>query len=180
MLTDIQNSINSRPLYYKSSNDIDFKVVTPNHFLYPYAGTSSSVFQDEFSLESYEPEEVREALLNSLSCREIIINKFNSVWFEIYLMSLKHPFQGQSNPDDSNFKIDQKIPNKPRPFWHLSRIIELLPGTDQEVRVCKVKKSDSSEVVTSVENLFPLELSLDQFNLNVNNVVQSNLLQKSL
>ena len=160
LLTDIQNSINSRPLYYKSSNDIDFEVITPNHFLYLYAGTSSSVFLDEFSLESYEPEEVREALLNSLSCREIIINKFNSVWFERYLMSLKHPLQGQSNPDDSNFKIDQvvlvKVPNKPRPFWHLGRIIELLPGTDQEVRVCKVKKSDSSEVVTSVENLFPL------------------------
>ena len=96
-------------------------------------------------------------------------------------MSLKHLFQGQSNLDDSNFKIDQvvlvKVPNKPRPFWHLGRIIELLPGTDQEVRVCKVKKSDSSEVVTSVENLFPLELSLDQSNPNVNNVVQSNLLQ---
>ena len=54
-----------------------------------------------------------------------------------------------------------KVPNRPRPYWNLARITDVL-SSDDETRVFKVKRADEREVITSIDNTFPLELDLDE------------------
>ena len=54
-----------------------------------------------------------------------------------------------------------KVPNRPRPYWNLGRITDVL-SSDDETRVFKVKRADGREVITSIDNTFPLELDLDE------------------
>ena len=63
-----------------------------------------------------------------------------------------------------------KVSGRPRPFWNLVKITEILKGRDGEVRVIRIKKSDGFITITSVENLYPLELQEE---------VESNLYPKT-
>ena len=51
-------------------------------------------------------------------------------------------------------------PMTKRPFWHLGRVVELIPGYDGKVRSVKIKKGDGSITHHSVKHLYPMELSL--------------------
>ena len=98
----------------------------------------------------------------------LIINKFNKEWYNYYLLSLRERQKDSFYIDRLHIAENKylhvgsvvlmKHPIKPRPYWTLCKIVELLPGPDGLVRVAKVLKADKSTVITSVSNLFPLEL----------------------
>ena len=165
LLSDIQQAVNSRPLFYKSDKDLNVEVITPNLFLQPHESLDSSVLIDEKSMEDFELEEVKNDLISSLEVRDIFVNKFNKLWFNKYLFSLKHPFQNKKTDFSSKFMPGKivllKVPNRPRPYWNLGRITDVLSSND-ETRVFKVKRADGREVITSIDNTFPLELDLDE------------------
>ena len=47
-----------------------------------------------------------------------------------------------------------------KPFWHLARVVELLPGKDSKVRSARVVRGNRTEAVYPLCKLYPLELSL--------------------
>ena len=51
-------------------------------------------------------------------------------------------------------------PVKTRVLWPLERVIKLATGSDNKTRCVRVKRSDSSEEVHSINLLYPLELSI--------------------
>ena len=165
MLSDIQQAINSRHLFYKSDNDLNIEVIAPNLFLQPHESLDSSVLIDEKSMEDFELEEVKNDLISSLEVRDMFVNKLNKLWFNKYLFSLKHPFQNKKTDFRSKFMPGKivllKVPNRPQPYWNLGRITDVL-SSDDKTRVFEVKRADGREVITSIDNTFPLELDLDE------------------
>ena len=51
-------------------------------------------------------------------------------------------------------------PVKTRSYWPMGRVVKLLTGSDNKTRCVKLRRSDSTEEVYSVNHLYPLELSL--------------------
>ena len=47
-----------------------------------------------------------------------------------------------------------------KPFWHMARVISVIPGDDGKIRSAKVLKISGVEGVYPVNLLYPLELSL--------------------
>ena len=59
-----------------------------------------------------------------------------------------------------------KLPNKPRPFWLLGCVLELVVGHDDKVRSVKLKRGDGQIQHHSIKHLCPLELSLTHSNID--------------
>ena len=161
LLTDIKNSINSRPLTYKD-NDLNFEPITPNHFLKFNIG-------EEILLGNLDGTEIelpnRKNIVKSLELREDLFDKFKNSWYEQYLLSLRETSRdlyqdGWTNKIAVGDVVLLSSPNKPCPMRSLGRVIELLPGRDGIVRFVKVRRPDKSEGVHSIKLLFPMELQV--------------------
>ena len=50
--------------------------------------------------------------------------------------------------------------NKPRPYWLLGKVIELIMGRDSKGRTVKVKQGNGAIEYHSICNLYPLEVSV--------------------
>ena len=164
-LSDIQLSINNRPLTYRDSNNLD--VVTPNHLITTRSSFPSLIISEENFEGEMDEAELRNKLLNSLEHRDVVFNKFQKEWYNRYLLSLRERHKNSfcikdqhENPDFLHVGsvVLIKNPVRPRPYWTLCRILELLPGEDDIVRVVKVLRPDRSTTTTSIANLYPLEL----------------------
>ncbi len=52
------------------------------------------------------------------------------------------------------------MPNKPRPFWMLGKILEIIIGFDDKIRSVKLLQGNGQVVHHSIWHLYPLELSI--------------------
>ena len=160
-LSDIQNSINSRPLTY-TSNELDITPLTPNHFLKQEIGKNfmlDNIVGSDISIPN------RRDIVRSLEKREEILEKFKNDWYDQYLLSLRETSRDvyQSSWEDK-LKIDDVVlisaPNKPRHQWTMGRITSLLPGRDDITRCVRVMRHDRTEGVYPICHLYPLEISV--------------------
>ena len=164
IIGDIQSAINFRPLTYRSS-ERDLEIITPNSFLKfntnPFLLLRNS--EDNQIWEVDPP--TRKILLESLDHRNEIFNHFKEIWYDNYLLSLRGNYRqlhehNWVNRVKAGDVVLIKLPNKPRPYWLLGRIQELIVGFDGKVRSVKVKRGDGQLVHHSINHLYPLELSL--------------------
>ena len=137
LLSDIQNSINSRPLTYLNDN---FDSISPNSFL--KLDTGGSVVLDGIAAGDLElPDRV--TLSRSLEKRAELVSAFHEQWVDLYLLSLRENARDIFQ-DDWNKRIAVgdvvliSSPNKSRHLWQMGRVTELLPGRDGVVRIVRV------------------------------------------
>ena len=167
LLSDIQLTLNNRPLTYRDSSN-SFSVVTPSNFLSPNTTSPTLLISEDFIDYGLESGEMREVLADSLELREASLNKFWNQWYTSYLLSLRPKHRDSFALHELRQKelsflrlgsiVLIKHPVRPRMYWSLGRIIELIPGADERVRVVRVERPDGSSLTTSVLNLYPLEL----------------------
>ena len=162
ILKDIENCINSRPLTYLNEDSLD--AITPNSFLKFTTGRSLLLgnIKDTDENSTAGRKELVESLLN----REALLDKFKSLWYEEYLLSLR-----ENNRDLYQSTWIEKIavgdvvliqsPTKPRAQWQMGRIIELLTGGDGKTRCARVVRSDRSDGVYAICHLYPLEICVN-------------------
>ena len=168
LLSDIQDSVNSRPLTYVES-DASFDCLSPNSFLIPSSG-QTLVLDGEAGTELAAP--TRRDLVKALVAREDLLESVKTKWVEDYLISLREAGRDMYQSDWIN-KVNVgeivliSVPNKTRPYWQMGRITELLPGRDGIVRSVKLIRPDRSEGVYSIKHLYPLELSVLPVNVGV-------------
>ena len=162
-LSNIKLAINSRPLTYRAST-ANLEFITPNSFLRLHGNSSLVLRKEEEEVwKDIDPE----SLENTLDLQEEILNNFKNLWYEQYLLSLrersKHLYQGKW---EDRIKVGDivliKAPNRPRPFWMLGRVLEIIMGFDSKVRSVKVKQGNGAIEYHSVCNLFPMEISTAQ------------------
>ena len=179
VLSDIQLSINCRPLTYRCADDNGLEVITPNKFL------KSNV---ESNLILSDPKEIlpksvsRKNLIQSLNVREKMVSRFKELWYEQYLLSLRSLYKNLYQDNFENkIKVNDivliKNPAKGRQHWRLGRVIELIFGSDNKVRSAKILKGDEDWrtkerklELHSISHLYPLELSITH-----NHVVEPDL-----
>ena len=53
-----------------------------------------------------------------------------------------------------------KAINKPRPFWMMGKVLEIVMGFDGSIRSVKLKQGNGTVEYHSICNLYPLELSI--------------------
>ena len=164
VLSDIQNSINSRPLTYRCSSDSGLDIITPNSFLKPNVNASLWLKVDDDNIWDSDPPSQSD-VLDSIQTRDHMVQKFRELWYESYLLSMREQCKDLHEVDFINHvKVDDvvlvKNPAKPRPYWLLGRVVEIISGDDGKVRSAKVKRGDGSIQLHSISHLYPLEIPL--------------------
>ena len=168
-LSDIQIAINNLPLTYRDRDNL-LEILTPNHLISNSPSFPTLIIsEDNLNNEINDDNDLRENILNTLELRDVVISKFTKEFFENYLLSLRDKHRSSYGIDECKQSTYLKIgsvvliknPVKPRPYWSIGKIIELLPGDDNLVRVCRVLKPDHTITTTSISNLYPLELECE-------------------
>lgn len=160
VLSDVQNAINSRPLTYRSS-DVDLEVITPNSFL-KYHDNANLIFNTE---DVWKSEPDSDTLNFTLDKRNEAFLHFRNLWHTSYLLSLREHYRdlydvAWENRVKPNDVVLVKLPNKPRPFWLMGRVLSLVAGHDNKIRSVKLKRGDGKTCHHSINHLYPLELNL--------------------
>ena len=164
LLSDIQNSVNNRPLTYRDSSDPDFQVLSPNSFLKISAGRSLVL---ENVAGSEVPAPNRKDLVSALETREGLFEDFKERFYEDYLLNLRENSRDLFQKEWQDVIKEGDVvtifsPSKARKYWQLGIVSELLPGKDGKVRTVKVTRPDKTEGVYSIKLLYPLELETVQ------------------
>ena len=175
VLSSIKNSVNTRPLSYQSDQD-DLRIITPNSFL-KLNNNSSFMFRDE--KDEWMEDNSSKLLDESLKHLESLNEEFKRIWYESYLLSLRELNRDLYQVEWKNrIKVDDvvliKSPVKKRPYWMIGRVLELIIGHDNKVRVVKIKQSNGVIATHTINNLYPLELSVTN---DTQNDVPSNELE---
>ena len=163
LLTSITEAINSRPLSYISEND-EIHPITPNSFIKP-SRPSNLILRDVKDQKIWLEEEDRSDVAKVLELQEECFEEFKKLWHEIYLLNMRE-FSRKVYQDDwtNRVKIGDvvsvKHPTKPRPFWSLGRVVDVLLGFDNKIRTVRVKLSNGRESNYSICHLYPLELGI--------------------
>ena len=162
LLSDVQNAVNGRPLTYRDTDLNNVELITPNSFL-KLGFNREIVFSNLDGCEIELPS--RKCLIATLNKREDTFEVFKTQWYESYLLSLR-----ESSRDVYQHHWVDRIqvgdvvlihtPTRIRAHWPIGRVTQLLTGSDAKTRCVRVKRSDATEEVYSINHLYPLELSL--------------------
>ena len=171
VLSDIQVTVNNRPLTYRCAEDDGLELLTPNKFLNPQLESQCSIFVRN-PLEELNQPVSRKDLVKSLSVRENMVSHFNSLWYEDYLLSLRTLYKNLHGAEfinrvKENDLVLIKNPVKSRQHWCLGKIVQLIYGADDKVRSVKLLRGDAKYEsgirkleLHSIKNLYPLELNI--------------------
>ena len=170
-LSNIQLAINSRPLTYRSSSE-SLEFITPNSFLKLHGNSSLVLRRDDNDV--WIDDQSQPLLEKTLELQEEIMENFKKLWYESYLLSLReHSRNLYQSSWENRIKVGDivliKAINKPRPFWMMGKVLELIIGFDGKVRSVKLKQGNGSIEYHSICNLYPMELSITHAVRDLNN-----------
>ena len=140
VLTEVEATLNSRPLCAVSDDPNDLQPLTPNHLL--LQRTVSALPPGTF---------VKEDMLFRKKWRQtqILADHFWRRWLKEYVPALQerqkwHRPRRNAQVGDLVLVVDQDLP---RGKWHLARIVRVIHGKDGLVRTVEVKTGSSSSLL---------------------------------
>ncbi|XP_073230048.1 uncharacterized protein [Porites lutea] len=152
VLTEVEATLNSRPLCAVSDDPNDLQPLTPNHLL--LQRTVSSSPPGTF---------VKEDMLLRKKWRQtqILADHFWRRWLKEYVPALQerqkwHRPRRNVQVGDLVLVVDQDLPREKR---HLARILRVIHGKDGLVRTVEVKTGSSSSLLRPIQTLCLLEES---------------------
>ena len=165
--TEIENRVNNRPLSYVDTSLDGLEPLTPSHLLYGYRLNSLPVSVHNDYLEDPNFLCSDKQMVNERFGRlSKVIESFQQHWRKAYLTSLREFHHAKADPNKiqtSQIKLNQVVliyNDCPRSLWKLGKVIELLPGQDQNLRVVKLRTAQG-ETLRSIDKLYPLECDTD-------------------
>ena len=86
------------------------------------------------------PPPSKSILIQAIETGDQLFDHFKEVWYIQYLLSLRDGYQNihKSKWENSIKACDVmlvKLPNKPRPYWLLGRLQEVILGFDDKIRM---------------------------------------------
>ena len=171
VLKEAEAIINSRPLVYVGEDINSGTTLTPAHFLSLNPRTGFPKFSQEDSEdEDFNPNiSSAETLILAWKKGMKHLNRFWKVWKDDYLLSLRERTQNKLKTPrihtSSPAKVGHIVVVKdglPRGCWKLGRIVELLKGSDQQVRSAKVLLSSKKVIGRPLNLLYPVECSEEE------------------
>lgn len=137
LLKQIQACLNSRPLCPISNDVNDVSYLTPGHFLIgeaPITVPEVSLLDEKIST------------LSRWKLTQLIYQQFWKCWYSEYLSKLQQRpkwFQAKENVKVGQLVLLRKD-DVPPCKWPVARILEVFPGDDNQVRVVKLEKHETS------------------------------------
>ena len=161
VLTEIEAVINSRPLTYISSDDIE-EPLTPSHLL---TGRRLMDFPDHLCREPEKFESTRDVLSKRARYLQEKVTHFWNRWHREYLTELRESHRyhhGKTNPDPVTVGeiVLIREDGTPRGFWKMGKVKELITGLDGRPRGAVLKVAGEGRCPTlkrSLRLLYPLE-----------------------
>ena len=169
-VTEIEFVLNSRPISYVSSSDLD-EPLTPFHLL---VGRRLSTLPDHIcyrrAAEEFTTESSTVILNKRLRYLHSILDKFWSRWKTEYILNLQERYTKQKQDSESRkIGVDDIVivhgEDTPRSFWKIGRVKELIVGRDKEVRgaVIQVLSGDRLSLLRRpIQLLIPLEVHVSE------------------
>lgn len=164
-LAEIQNVVNSRPITYVSSELNDLEPLTPNKILKVHTNPRLQMVEDPDDTDplwQQQHNETHDQLNEIINRQEKMIDKYRKMWYSQYLLSLRETtrdvFQTvwfDKIAVGDVVLIDTK--DRPRIYWQMGRVIQLIHGPDGLVRQVMVKTSGGVGRY-SLRLLHPLEI----------------------
>src|SRR5215469_464820 len=169
-LTSIKNVLNSRPITYRENSNT-LEAITPNSFLKLH--NNSSLLLSKESNE-WKDEENKEILDLTLEKQNELYEYFKHLWYNEYLLSLRESARDLHQTEWFNkIKVGDivliKDSNKPRPFWKLGKVVDVILGFDNNIRSVRLKQANGEIGLHSICNLYPMELSIMLGNKGIEN-----------
>ena len=169
-VTEVESIINSRPPSYISSEDLE-EPITPSHFL---TGRRLLSFPDRLCHQQHDPDDedyvvTHEHFTRRLKHLNTVLNQLWKKWHQEYLLELREAHRyGKKGTAISPISVGSIVlvhDEKPRRFWRLAKVNQLLTGKDGLVRGAVVKVTSGKDKFTELQRplqlLYPLEV--DQF-----------------
>ena len=170
VVVEMQSRINNRPLTYIDSDRMPLEPLSPSHLLY---GRAIEAMPPVIVEEESDPTYIDHNHLNKqFSLLSSMISKFERVWKNEYLLSLRERHYGAQRAKElNNLKVGDVVliqVESPRSEWPLGRIVELRPDSEGVVRSVDVvcRGHISTKTVEKIVNLEVSE-SVDKETLNV-------------
>ena len=166
VLTEVEAIINSRPLSYVSSEDLD-EPLTPSHLLsgrwilsLPDSTVATGCDSDEDFQVTSQDVHARMCNLNK------ILDQFWIRWRDEYLLQLRERYHATDNTGVARVPIPGELvlvhdENHPRTMWRLGRVSELIVGSDGQTRGATLEVSTNGKLSTlrrPISRLYPLEV----------------------
>jgi len=155
ILTEVELTLNTRPLTYVSGEFLEDEPLTPSHLLTGH-NLSSLPVPEEF-LDTDEL--CQPAVTVSKRYKHVLklIAKFNSTWRREYLLQLKQSWNVSGHPNVSIGDIVLIESDEPRLKWKLGLVTSLHTGSDGHTRSVSLK-TGSGETTRGITHLLPLEI----------------------
>lgn len=165
IVTEVEMTVNSRPLSYVSSEDLE-EPLTPSHLL---CGHRVLSLPDPASQEdTLDCTATRDDLTRRMRHLSKVLADFWKRWRSEYLLELRdmhrhfRPAKGVTSGISVGDIVVIHDENLPRGLWRLGKVEELMTGTDGNVRCATVKVASRGHGTRSIKRplprLYPLEL----------------------
>ncbi|XP_057305456.1 uncharacterized protein LOC130642387 [Hydractinia symbiolongicarpus] len=167
ILTEIEATLNSRPLTYLGDDLNDQTFITPAHFLSVNSKTGCPQFERQ---EDDDPDYNNQPLTEGKKLLEIWkkgnrhLDQFWNIWKNHYLLSLRERSQTFMKHSKKQSSREPKVgdivlikDSTPRGTWRIGRIVELLKSRDNQERAAKVILPNQNVLQRSLVHLYPLE-----------------------
>jgi len=163
LVTEVEAVLNSRPLTYVSSEDLE-EPLTPSHLLVGYR--IMTLPNPSVSDDSDYPDSARD-LSHRMSHLTRVLQKFWKRWKKEYLSELRefHRIRiksGTVHTVERGEVVTAYDEGHPRGLWRLGRVEDLIQGSDGKVRGVYVRVSSKGGRVRvlrrPVQHIYPLEV----------------------
>lgn len=171
VITEIEATINDRPLTYVSSNSDDPEPLTPAHLL--HGRTITRLPYQYPDIKPIPMATSRSVLLKRADTLRKVIGDFQERWKREYLTALRERYQ-TTHGRTCNLQtikagdVVQIHEDKPRALWRLAIVEEVVHGRDDLVWSAKLRIKDGL-TNRPITKLYPLETSIDQDLDSLNN-----------
>ena len=155
------------PRTYKAST-ANLEFIIPNSLLRPHGNFSPVLRKNETDV--WQDEQDSSTLERILDVQEEILNNCKSLWYKNYSLSLReHSRNVYQSKWENKIKVGDivliKTINRARPFWMMDRVLELVVGFHNKIRSVKLKQGNGAIEYHSISNLYPMEISIRQAEL---------------
>ena len=162
LLIEIEATINNRPLTYTYDDEEGVSYpLTPAHLIYGRRIAS------EPSDRQFEIISTHKSLTKKAQYHKRLLEQFTNSWKKEYLTSLRETSVFLYRPSQEIIQVGDIVllrnEGKPRAFWKLAKVTELVRGRDGAVRSAKIQcltnsREKTTELRRPIQHLVPLEL----------------------
>lgn len=160
IIKEVEAVVNTRPLTYVGA-EMDH-ILKPADFLTPGRCLNIQVLTDNLPLSGSV---IKQQLIEGWKRGNMIMNEYKDMFVNQYLLSLRERYR--NSPKQARVRshkapqigdvVQIKGDTKNRESWKVGKIVELIKGKDDLIRVAKVKV-DTSIFTRSIAQLYPLEV----------------------